>query len=241
MRYELYYWPGIPGRGEFVRLGLEQAGADYLDIARTAGPQEVIKIVQRLLDVDGVLHRPFTAPYLKVGELLLGQSANILMYLGAHHGLAPQDEIGRLWTNQLQLTIADVVDEAHDTHHPIASSLYYEDQRPEAERRAEDFRTHRIPKFLRYFERVLTDNPTRSGWLVGDAVTYADLSLFHFIAGLRYAFPKAMVRLQPQFPRTGALHDAVRALPRIAAYLASERRQAFNQHGLFRHYEELDD
>jgi glutathione S-transferase len=240
MRYELYYWPGIQGRGEFVRLALEYAGLDYLDVARTTSADEAMSTVLRYIEADDVVRRPFAAPYLKAGDLLIGQTANILLYLGAQHQLAPTDEAGRLWTHQLQLTIADLVSEVHDTHHPIASSLYYEDQRAEAQRRAQDFRSQRVPKFLRYFERVLADNPAGSGWLVEAKGTYADLSLFQLIAGLRYAFPNAMAALQSQFPHCWAVHDRVRALPSIAAYLASERRVPFNRNGLFRHYQELD-
>ncbi len=237
MRYELYYWAGIQGRGEFVRLALEEAGADYVDVARQAGGETAM---QRLLGGDGVEHPPFAPPFLKAGELVIGQTANILLYLGVHHGLAPADEAGRLWAHQLQLTIADLVDEIHDTHHPIASSLYYEDQRHEARARTADFLKSRAPKYLGYFERVLEHNTAGKGHLVGAELSYPDLSLFQVLAGLRYAFPRAMMRLEPKHPRVVALHDAVAARPRIAAYLDSDRRIAFNRHGIFRHYPELD-
>jgi glutathione S-transferase len=237
MRYELYYWSSIQGRGEFVRLALEEAGADYVDVAREKGGEAAM---QRLLDGGEVARPPFAPPFLKAGELVIGQTADILMYLGAHHDLAPSDEAGRLWAYQLQLTIADLVDEAHDTHHPIASSLYYEDQRREAQARAADFRGSRMPKYLGYFERVLERNTAGGGWLVGTVPTYPDLSLFQIVAGLRYAFPRAMAGLEPSCPRVVAVHDRVAARPRIAAYLASDRRIPFNQHGVFRHYPELD-
>src|SRR5438552_10676506 len=194
MRYELYYWAGIQGRGEFVRLALEEAGADYVDVAREAGGEAAML---RLLDGAEVEHPPFAPPYLKAGELLIGQTANILLYLGPQLDLAPADEAGRLWTHQLQLTIADLVDEVHDTHHPIASSLYYEDQRPEAKRRTAAFLKLRVPKYLGYFEKVLAHNTAGGGHLVGANLTYPDLSLFQVVAGLRYAFPRAMVRLEP--------------------------------------------
>ena len=171
---------------------------------------------------------------------MIGQTANILQFLGPRHGLAPADEAGRLWTHQLQLTIADLVDEVHDTHHPIASSLYYEDQEQEAERRATDFRKNRLPKYLGYFERVLERNPAGDRHLAGDALSYADLSLFQVVAGLDFAFPRAMRRLSRRHPRLRTLHDHVAARPRIAAYLASDRRIAFNQEGIFRHYPSLD-
>ena len=237
MAYELYYWPGIQGRGEFVRLALEEAGAEYDDVARRSGGMAAM---QRLMDASGTAQLPFAPPFLRDGDVLIAQTANILFYLGRRLGLAPRDEAGRLWAHQLQLTIADIVDEAHDTHHPIASSLYYEDQRAEAQRRAADFIATRIPKYLGYFERVLERNPQRDRHLIGRRVSYCDLSLFQLVAGLRYAFPQAMRRLEPSFPRIGWLHDRVAARPRVAAYLQSGRRIAFNEQGIFRHYPELD-
>ena len=187
MRYELYYWAGIQGRGEFVRLALEEAGADYVDVAREAGGEGAM---MRLLDGEEIEHPPFAPPYLRAGRLLIGQTANILLYLGPRHDLVPSSEAGRLWAHQLQLTIADLVDEAHDTHHPIASSLYYEDQRPEAKRRTQDFLKLRVPKYLGYFEKVLARNKARGGHLVGAKLSYPDLSLFQVVAGLRYAFAR---------------------------------------------------
>jgi len=237
MRYELYYWAGIQGRGEFVRLALEEAVADYVDVAREADGE---RAMLRLLDGADVEHPPFAPPYLKAEELLIGQTANILLYLGQHLDLAPAVEVGRLWAHQLQLTIADLVDEVHDTHHPIASSLYYEDQRPEAKRRTEDFLKSRTPKYLSYFEKVLIRNKAGNEYLIGANLTYPDLSLFQVVAGLRYALPRAMARLEPRYPGVTALHDRVAARPRIAAYLSSDRRIAFNEHGIFRHYPELD-
>src|SRR5206468_5066104 len=180
----------------------------------------------------------FAPPYLKAAELLIGQTANILFYLGPRHDLAPPTEAGRLWAHQLQLTIADLVDEVHDTHHPIASGLYYEDQRPEAKRRTEDFLKSRAPKYLGYFEKVLIRNKAGNEYLIGANLTYSDLSLFQVVAGLRYAFPRAMARLEPRCPGVTALHDRVAARPRIAAYLASNPRIALNEHGILRHYPE---
>ena len=238
MRYELYYWPSIQGRGEFVRLALEGAGADYVDVARKPGRNGGVPAMMRFLDGTRVKRPPFAPPFLKTGELLIGQTANILLYLGARHGLAPRGEGARLWVNQLQLTIGDFVVEVHDTHHPIAAGLYYEDQRAAAKRRAADFLKNRAPKFLRYFERVLEESGGHH--LLGRGVSYADLSLFQVADGLRYAFPRAMRRLEKKVPRVMALHDRIAARPRIAAYLASERRIAFNQSGIFRRYPELD-
>src|SRR6516165_5281108 len=196
--------------------------------------------MMRLLDGEEVERPPFAPPYLRAGRLLIGQTANILHYLGPRHDLVPSSEGGRLWAHQLQLTIADFVDEIHDTHHPIASSLYYEDQRPEARARTADFLKSRAPKYLGYFERVLERNKAGDRHLVGAKLTYPDLSLFQVMAGLRYAFPRAMARLEPKHPRVVALHERVATRPRIAAYLASDRRIAFNEHGVFRHYPELN-
>jgi len=237
MRYELYYWPGIQGRGEFVRLALEEAGADYVDVARDKGG---MRAMMRLLESDEVARPSFAPPVLKAGRLLIGQTANILLFLGDRLGLAPKDEAGRLWTHQLQLTIADLVLEAHDTHHPVGSGLYYEDQKREAKRRAEGFRKNRLPKFLHYFEDVLARNPRDSNYLAGARLTYADLSLFQVVEGLEYAFPRAMKRANRRVPKVMALSDRVAARPRIARYLASERRIPFNESGIFRHYPELD-
>jgi glutathione S-transferase len=235
MRYELYYWPSIQGRGEFVRLALEEAGADYVDVARRR-----IDPMLRLLESGRTRQLPFAPPFLKAGKLLIGQTANILLYLGGRHGLAPAGEAGRLWAHQLQLTVTDLVGEVHDTHHPISNDLYYEDQRNEARQRAQHFRKSRMPKFLGYFEDVLARNPAGGRYLIGARLTYPDLSLFQIVEGLRYAFPKAMQRLEKRAPRVVGLHDRVAKRPRVAAYLASKRRIAFNEDGIFRHYPELD-
>ena len=238
MRYELYYWPEIQGRGEFVRLALEDAGADYVDVARL--PKRGMPAMMRLLESRSVKHPPFAPPFLKAGELVIAQTANILLFLGPRLGLVPKNEASRLWAHQLQLTIADWVVEAHDTHHPISGGLYYEEQKPEAKRRAADFTAERLPKFLDYFEQLLKRNSKETDYLLGKAVSYVDLSMFQMIAGLRYAFPRAMARLEPTHPRLVALHDRVSVRPRLAAYLSSERRLPFNQQGIFRHYPELD-
>jgi glutathione S-transferase len=237
MRYELYYWDGIQGRGEFVRLALEEAAADYVDVCRTAGGEDAM---MALLESESVARPPFAAPFLKAGRQLIGQTSNILLFLGPRHGLSPADEPGRLWTHQLQLTIADLVAEVHDSHHPIASSMYYEEQRPEAKKRAADLVQRRLPKFLGYFERVLTRNARPPKYAVGRRLTYVDLSLFQVVSGLRYAFPNAMSRLSRTYPMLIDLHDRVQERPRIAAYLASERRLPHSEHGIFRHYAELD-
>jgi glutathione S-transferase len=238
MRYQLYYWPSIPGRGEFVRLALEQAGAAYDDVARMRG--QGVAALMRGLDDPRNPFAPFAPPYLQAGKRVIGQTANILLFLGARHGLAPKDEGGRLWAHQLQLTIADFVGEVHDVHHPVGSSLYYEDQKPEARRYAQQFREERIPKYLGYFERVMKRNPRGDCWMVGVRLGYVDLSMFHVMAGLDYAFPSAMAQSRRRYPLLRALTARVAAQPRIAAYLTSPRRLAFNNEGIFRHYPELD-
>ncbi|MCM2494285.1 glutathione S-transferase [Burkholderia glumae] len=241
MHYELYYWPTIQGRGEYVRLALEAAGADYLDVAREHGGRgQGMAAMMELLDSRSLAAPPFAPPFLKAGEEIIGQTPNILLFLGARHQLAPQDEAGRLWAHQLQLTVADFVTEIHDTHHPIASSRYYEDQKAEAARRAEDFIAHRLPKFLGYFDRVREQNPHPGGYMVGSQLSYVDLSIFQLIEGLRYAFPKATARVEKQHAGLTAIRDRVAEHPPIARYLASARRIAFNQEGIFRHYPELD-
>lgn len=237
MRYQLYYWPTIQGRGEFIRLALEEAGADYDDVAR--GPDGMAALL-RLLDGEETAQPPFAPPFLQAGDRLIGQTANILLFLGPRLGLVPQDEASQLWAHQLQLTLIDLLGEIHDTHHPIASSLYYKDQKPEALRRAHDFTAARLPKFLGYFERILERNGGDGAHALGAALSYVDLSLFQIVAGLRYAFPRSMKALAPAHPRLMALHKRIATRPRIAAYLASERRLPFNQQGIFRHYPELD-
>jgi glutathione S-transferase len=234
MRYELYYWTGIQGRGEFIRLALEDAGADYDDVARREGDDAITPFLEGRH--AGAL--PFAPPFLKAGRLVIAQVAGILQYLGPPLKLAPEGESRRLYAHQLQLTITDVVAEIHDSHHPVASSLYYEDQRSEARRRSKDLRENRLPKFLGYFERVLERNGGRHALRQH---SYVDLSLFQLMSGLDYAFPRAMQRLKSELPLLDALTRHVAERPRIAAYLASPRRLAFNQNGIFRHYPELDE
>ncbi|MET0962329.1 MAG: glutathione S-transferase [Noviherbaspirillum sp.] len=236
MAYQLYYWPGIQGRGEFVRLALEEGGADYEDIGRQEGEAVLLAAMKR----GDAAHPPFAPPFLKSEGLLIGQTANILYYLGPRLGLAPADEAGRLWINQLQLTIADMVTEAHDSHHPVAAGLYYDEQKPEALRRAQDFTANRMAKYLHYFERVLAHNPGGTSHLAGAAPSYADLSLFQLVEGLAYAFPKALAQVGPSIPLVMALRDSVSRRPRMAAYLQSARRLPFSEEGIFRHYPELD-
>lgn len=248
--YELYYWPGIQGRGEFVRLALVEADVPYVDVARLpeaegGGVARMREVLERGhpgapsgARVDAV--PPFAPPILVHGDLVLAQVANILLFLGRRHGLAPADEPGLHQALQLQLTIADLVAEVHDTHHPVAVAEVYEAQRAEARRRADHFTRARMPKFLRYFERVLEGEHGDGGFIVGGALSFVDLSLFQVVCGLGYAFPRALAKIEGELPRVMGLRDRVQARPRIAGYLESAERLAFNEHGIFRRYPELD-
>jgi glutathione S-transferase len=232
MRYQLYYWPMIQGRGEYVRLALEDAGAAYDDVARN----DMSAMTRMMGERKGT--PPFAPPFLKAGKLVIGQTANILFYLGSRHGLAPKADAGKLWLHQLQLTIADLVQEIHDSHHPLGPSLYYEDQRAPAKKRTEDFWNERVPKYLGYFEGLMEEGG--SPYITGRKASYVDLSLFQIIDGLRYAFPKRMKAFEGEVPRLVELRDRVAARPNIKMYLGSERRIPFNEEGIFRHYKELD-
>ena len=234
MRYQLYYWPTIQGRGEYVRLALEDAGADYSDVARSKGGTAAMMKMM----AAGKGTPPFAPPFLKSGNLVIGQTANILLYLGARHGLAPKAEAGRLWAHQMQLTITDFVLEIHDTHHPLGPSLYYEEQKAPAKKRNEEFWKLRVPKYLGYFDRLVQANG--GGYVTGRRVTYVDLSLFQIVEGLRYAFPNRMRAFERRIPGLTELRDRVASRPNIKAYLASERRIAFNEDGIFRRYKALD-
>jgi glutathione S-transferase len=237
--YALYYWPEIQGRGEFVRLALEEAGAEYVDVARLprskgGGYESILRVLRGELGP----HRPFAPPVLRAGDVVVAQTAAILHFLGPRLGLVPDDPVDQLWVHQLQLTITDLLVEVHDTHHPISSDLYYAQQKPEAYRRTRHFLADRVPKFLGYFERVI--EASGGPWALGATLSYTDLSLFQVVEGLRYAFPRRMKTVEPRLPRLRALAEAVRQRPRIAAYLASDRRIPFNTEGIFRHYPELE-
>lgn len=235
MRYELYYWTGIQGRGEFVRLALEDAGAAYADVARVKGDQAIMPFLRG--EYPGAL--PFAPPFLRAGRLVIAQTANILAYLAPRHGLIPATAASQIYAMQLQETVTDVVSEAHDTHHPIAVDQYYEEQRGEARKRAAAFCTQRMPKYLGYFEQVLERGDGNHA--IGRKHSYVDLSLFQLMSGLEYAFPKTMKGLRRKTTRLRALHARVAERSNIAAYLASERRIPFNEDGIFRHYPELDE
>jgi glutathione S-transferase len=233
--YQLHYWPSIQGRGEFVRLALEDAGLKYVDVAR-----DDMSATEDFLEDHAVTRPPFALPCLVDGKRVVAQTAAILLYLSDKHGLGPKAADARLWAHQIQLTLADMVVEAHDTHHPIGMGKYYEDQKKESKRRAQEFREERVPKFLGWFETILARNPRGPKHLVGASHSYVDLSLFQVIEGLRYAFPKTAQRALKRTPKVVSLHDRVLNRPRLAAYLASERRIPFNEDDIFRRYPELD-
>lgn len=236
----LIYWPGIQGRGEFVRLALEEAGARYVDVARLPRSKGGgVEAIFRVLRGELGPHLPFAPPVLRAGKVVVAQTAAILHFLGPRLRLVPRNEELRLWALQLQLTIADLTAEAHDTHHPVSADLTYEEQRREAARAAEHFTASRLPKFLGYFERVL--DLAGGPYALGRRFSYVDLSLFQVIEALRYAFPLTVESLTPRIRRLTALAESVRARPRIAAYLASPRRLPFSTDGVFRHYPELED
>jgi glutathione S-transferase len=238
MRYELYYHAANQGRGEFIRLPLEDAGADYVDVARETGPGMGAEAMMLFLKDAGVEHPPFAPPFLKAGKLVIGQTANILLYLGPKLGLAPKTEAGRLWAHQLQLTVSDLLKEIQDTHHPIAHGLYYDDQKPEALVYTKHFLAERLPKFLDYFERVLSG--AGGSHMLGGSLSYVDFTMFQLLEGLRFSFPRTMQRVEARYPGLVALHYRIAARPRITAYLKSPRRFPFNDKGIFRHYPELE-
>jgi len=233
MRYQPYYWPEIQGRGEFVRLALEEGGADYVDVARQG---RGVDAMMRMFEAGK--RPPFAPPFLKAGKLMIAHSALILFYLAPKLKLVPRSEADRVWAHQLQLTITDFVKEIHDTHHPISNALYYEQQRAPAKRYTGEFWRRRVPKMMGYFERVLANSG--GPFVFGRRLSYVDLSLFQIVEGLRYGFPKRMKRFEKKIPRVIALRDRVAKRPRIAAYLASERRIPFSQWGIWRYYKQLD-
>jgi len=237
MRYELFYWPSIQGRGEFVRLALEEAGADYVDVARVS--EQGIAGMLELME-GASLRPPFAPPFLRTGEQVIAQTAHILYFLGRRLGIAPKEEASQMWAHQLQLTVEDLVVDIHAAHHPAGSGLYYHEQKPEARRRAAFFTAERAPELLGYFEKTLQRNPASKGYMIGDSLSYVDLSMFQIITGLRYAYPNIMTKLEPRLPGLVELHDRIMVRPKIKVYLASARRITFNNEGIFRHYPELD-
>jgi glutathione S-transferase len=242
LTYRLYYWPSIQGRGEFIRLLFEDAGLRYVDVGRLPRSQGGgSAAVADICDGEGGASAAFAPPVLQVGSFFLAQTTAIARFLAERHDLAPAGSQERWLADQLALTIADLVVEIHDTHHPLGGMLYYEDQKDEALARAEHFRAYRLPKFLGYFEEILERNDESGGaCLVGPHHSYVDLWMFQVLEGLAYAFPRALAQLETSIPRLYALRDRVVVRPGISAYLASKRRIPFNEMGIFRHYPELD-
>ena len=240
MRYELFYWPTIQGRGEFVRLAFEDVGADYVDVAREADSEgRGVAAMMRLLNDATLARPPFAPPFVRVEDQILSHTANILFVLAPRLGLVSEVERDRYWAHQLQLSVTDFIKEVHNTHHPIGSRLYYDEQKVEAKRYTREFKAHRLSKYLAYFERVLKANGGEH--MVGGAHSYVDLSMFQLVEGLRYAFPRAMAAFEPKCERLIDLHDRVAKRPNIARYLVSPRRLPFNEQGIFRRYDELDE
>jgi glutathione S-transferase len=233
MSYDLWYWPDIQGRGEFVRLVLEGAGIAYRDRAREDGAEALVK---DLAARKGF--RPFAPPYLVDGDFAIAQVAHILAWLTDKHALGSGDLATDLQLIQLQLTVTDAVAEVHDVHHPVGADKYYHEQKDEALRAAASFRNARMPRYLGYFESALGVNG--GPFVLGAKWSHVDTSLFQLVEGLTYAFPLRMAALKPDYPRLHAVRDAVATIDGIAAYLASGRRIPFNEDGIFRHYPELD-
>lgn len=234
MSYDLWYWPGIPGRGEFVRLALEAAGVSYRDRAREGGVETLVDDMERRSGI-----RPFAPPYLVTeNDLCIGQTAHILTWLSDRHGFGSDDEPTALTLIQLQLDIADMVEEVHTTHHPIATSEYYKDQKDAAKARAVDFRANRIPKYLNHFEAAL--NAHDGPFVTGEKWSHVDTSLYQLLRGLKYAFPQSMDERKDEYPGLHACRDAIGKLQNIVSYAASDRALPFNEDGIFRRYPELD-
>ncbi|EJU05030.1 glutathione S-transferase C-terminal-like protein [Dacryopinax primogenitus] len=248
--YILHYWGGIPGRGEYVRLAFEYAGVSYTDsndsakllkTLRSTSPSHFAPPMLELPNGKILSQTPAILNYLAPKLGLAGEKGNLLKNAVEDDDEREEAEFERSIVNQLVLTALDLCVEAHDSHHPIASSLYYEDQKQEALRRAEDFLKLRIPKYLAHFEETLRKNKVSHSHLVGKTTTTADLVLFHVVDGLLYAFPRRMGALDKggKYKRVLKLHEKIMAEGGIKEYVESGRRRKFGV-GLFRHYPELD-
>jgi glutathione S-transferase len=231
MSYQLWYWPSIPGRGEFVRLALEAAEIEYEDMAREQGAEALIADLQGR---GGI--RPFAPPYLVDGELCIGQTAHILAFLADRHDFGAGELEVDLQLIQLQLDITDIVAEVHNVHHPVAAALYYQDQMDAAYEAARHYRDQRLPKYLDHFEAALEENG--GPCVLGDRWTHVDTSLFQLMEGLDYMFPNRMRELD--YPRLELCRQAMMEIAGVEQYLASDRRLSFNEDGIFRFYPELD-
>ncbi|MXO84844.1 glutathione S-transferase [Altererythrobacter aurantiacus] len=236
MSYDLWYWPSIQGRGEFVRLFMAAAGIEWRDCAREKDAEALLD------DMDERKEKgfaPYAPPYLVDGDFAIAQVAHIVTWLSEKHDIGAADEADKLHLIQLQLDITDIVEEVHSVHHPVASSLYYDDQKDAAEQAAEKFREERIPKYFDHFEQALG---VKDGgpFSLGSTWSHFDTSLFQLVEGLEYAFPRRMAAIKDDYPMIFACRDAVALIDGLAAYVASEDRIPFNEDGIFRHYPELD-
>lgn len=234
--YTLYYWPSIPGRGEFVRLVLEALGAPYRDVAREESVEEGSALVQKMRQQAPFARRHFAPPLLEGDGVVLSQTPVICSWLGERHGLIPDGEQARVEGRVWQATIADIVNEVHALHHPIATSLYFEDQREEARRATREFCEERLDTWLEHLEGGISEE---GPFLFGATLSHVDCALFQLVRGLRYALPGPMQARHTNIPRLSALCEAVAAQDRIARYLESARCIPFNEDGIFRHYPEL--
>jgi len=237
--YRLYYWPNLPGRGEFIRLVLEQAGAKYVDIARQPEAEGGgMPPLMALRYGQGEGQPAYAPPVLRAGDFWLAQTPAICDYLAAIHRLVPTEPQGRARALQVFLTIFDVLGEVHDTHHPISKARFYEDQKQAAKQNATSFLQDRLPNHMAYFDRVLSQ--AGGAYLLGHTLTYVDLAMYQLLLGLKHAFPKGASQVLTQTPGLSALFDKVAAQPRVAAFKASDRSVAFSNDGIFRNYPELD-
>ena len=194
-----------------------------------------------LLHGEGTSHIPFAPPFLRDGGVIVSHAAAILLYPGrADRTRANRRRTGAYGRTRYR-AITDIVAEVYNSHHPIDADKWFHEQKDAAIARAAVFRRDRMPKYsFGWFERLLAANPAGVDHLVGGFVTYADLSLFQLVEGLRFAFPLASERTLARLPRVTALHKAMAERPRLKAYLASERRVPFKETGIFRRYPELD-
>ncbi|GAA6016890.1 hypothetical protein JCM11491_006903 [Sporobolomyces phaffii] len=256
--FELIYHAAIPGRGEFIRLFFEATATPYKDSALIQGQSAILPYLNGSFPGHDANPLPFAPPILRHGDVVISQTSNILLYLATHlespidlspssssldtaPATATVQDTSIYHVQSLALTILDLNNETHDTHHPVSVSSYYEDQKEPALLKARDFRQNRVPKFFKYFEALLEREAERGGWLVrGGVPSYADLCLFQVVDGLKFAFPNLLSKLLPLHPRIRDHHERVKSAKRIKEYLDSDRRQEYSM-GVFRYYEELDE
>lgn len=231
---------GIGHPPSFAVPVLEVADAPLLHDLASQGSSTAAKLPKNTSTEDISTSR--SAPHHPTSSSFISQTPAILAYLAPILGLDGVPRVGeednssrvavnirRAQVNALTSTVLDLNNEAHDVHHPISVSSYYEDQQHEAKLRAEDFRSHRVPKFFKYFNLTMESNPSRSGYLLGSTLTIADLALFQVVDGLQFAFPKYMDGLSKgeHYKHVFALHDKVKHLEKVREYLSSNRRKEY--------------